>query len=124
MKWNALRAGLIATVSVSFGLAAVQALGQGAGKCPLTEDQSKKSVAAFSKIADFATSEPRCVNCHGGVNPYIEGTGLDPDDPNAPFSIVEHEGGLIAKKPDYGKLIDGECMDCHNNMALKRDGSP
>jgi hypothetical protein len=124
MNWNALRAGLILTVSVSFGLAAVEALGQSGGKCPLTEDQSKKSVAAFSKIADFATSEPRCVNCHGGVNPYIKGTGLDPDDPNAPFSIVEHGGPVIEKKADYGKLIDGECLDCHNDMALKRNGSP
>lgn len=92
-------------------------------KCPLTEAQSKKAVAAFAKIADFVTHEPRCVNCHGGVNPYLKIPGLDPQDENAPASITLHAGGVVLHKPDKN-TIDAECMDCHNNMAPKRNGSP
>jgi hypothetical protein len=94
--------------------------------CPLTEEQSQKAVAAFEKIAAFVLKEPRCVNCHGGVNPHIEGIGLDPEDPNLPASLVQHGGGLVRRDPaDVNQgLMPDTCMDCHNHMANKRDGSP
>jgi hypothetical protein len=38
--------------------------------CPLSDDQVQKSIQAFDKIAKVFTGEPRCVNCHGGVNPF------------------------------------------------------
>ena len=103
---------------------------QRSAACPLTDAQTTKSVDAFAKIADFLTSEPRCVNCHGGVNPFIKGTGLDAgDDPNdpTPASKVAHGGGLIVrqreKAADGTLLMEGECLDCHNNMVPRRDGS-
>ena len=94
--------------------------------CPLTEAQSQKAVAAFAKIANFVLNEPRCVNCHGGVNPHIPGIGLDSDDPNQPASLVKHGGGLVQRNPEDVKkgTISGDCMDCHDHMANKRDGSP
>jgi hypothetical protein len=38
--------------------------------CPLTQEQAQKSVEAFDKIAKVFTGQPRCFNCHGGVNPF------------------------------------------------------
>ncbi len=70
---------------------------------------------------------PRCVNCHGGVNPFIERTGPDPADEAAPAATVVHGGGVIRrtkdKAPDGTGLIESECQDCHDNMAPRRDGS-
>jgi hypothetical protein len=98
--------------------------------CPLSDSQTQKSIEAFSKIADFLTHEPRCANCHGGVNPYIEGTGVDPEDPNpgGPSSQFEHGGGKQPHEhnvgPDGTGQMDFGCKKCHNNMAPRRDGSP
>jgi hypothetical protein len=65
--------------------------------CPLTDEQTQNSVAAWKKIAQFLTTEPRCVNCHGAVNPYIDGVGVDttPDTDGTlrPVSRVDHGGG-------------------------------
>jgi osmotically-inducible protein OsmY len=99
-----------------------RASGPKAPPCPLTDAQTRKSIAAFEPIAKFVTSEPRCFNCHGGVNPYLDGPGLDPKDPTAPASVSDHFIRLDHKKPD-GE-IDFQCKECHNNMAKRRDGSP
>lgn len=94
--------------------------------CPLSESQTQKSIETFSKIASFLTTEKRCFNCHGGVNPYIEGTGPDPQDPNAPLSQTEHVGGKMdrenAKSADGTPLMDQGCDGCHSHMAPKRGG--
>jgi hypothetical protein len=112
----------ILVLSLVFGLVPAAVLGQKAFSCPLTEEQSKKAVDAFAKVAAFVLTEPRCVNCHGGVNPYIEGIGLNPADPTAPASLREHGGGAISKNTDG--TIEAVCMKCHNHMAPKRNGSP
>src|SRR5262249_9468676 len=95
--------------------------------CPLSESQTQKSIDAFDKIAAFLTSEQRCFNFHGGVNPFIEGTGSDPEDPNAPPSKFEHGGGKVfregAKSADGQPVIETGCNECHNNRAPRRDGS-
>jgi hypothetical protein len=90
--------------------------------CPLSDSQTRKSIDAFAKLAAFITHEPRCVNCHGGVNPYMDGTGLDPDNPAAAPSTVEHAPG---KQFHENKgLIDIECTkQCHSAMLPKADGS-
>jgi len=110
----------LGAILVVLALATAPAMAQ--KSCPLTESQSQKAVEAFEKIANVVLNEPRCVNCHGGVNPYMNGIGLDPRDPTAPASLVAHGGGAIQKSKDG--TIEAECMDCHNNMAQKRDGSP
>ena len=108
-------------------LAQVRASAQSKASCPLTDTQTKNSIEAFARIASFLTSEPRCVNCHGGVNPFIKDTGLDPGDDTAPTSTFVHGGGLIVRQNDKSRdnvpLIESECQDCHNSMARKRDGS-
>ena len=103
-------------------LAQVAASAQGkAGSCPLTEAQTEKSIAAWQPIASFLTGEPRCVNCHGRVNPFIRGVGLDGGNGNAPASKVAHGGDKIRRSSDG--TVEGECRDCHNNMVRRRDGS-
>ncbi len=100
-------------------LASVSAVAQ--NSCPLTDAQSQKSVDAWAKIAAFLTSEPRCVNCHGKVNPYIAGVGIDPDDPfrdpAAPVSQIEHGDGLRPQKHENTGVMDQGCKKCHNGMA-------
>ena len=95
------------------------ATAQKAPVCPLTEKQTNDAMDAWAKIAAFITSEPRCVNCHGGVNPYIEGIGLDSNDPfkdaEAPVSRIEHGGG--AQKHENTGLMDQGCKKCHDGMA-------
>jgi hypothetical protein len=97
-----------------------------AAACPLTDAQTSKSIDAFKPIANFLTTEPRCFNCHGGVNPFVDGTGLDPEDSSAPASKLKHGGGLITrqgeKAADGTRLIEGECRDCHNHMADRSGG--
>jgi hypothetical protein len=93
--------------------------GQKGPVCPLTDSQTKKAIDAWGKIANFITNEPRCVNCHGGVNPYIDGVGLDPDDPfpgaGAPVSFLEHGGGK--QKHENTGVMDQGCKKCHDGMA-------
>ena len=115
-------AGLLCLVLVPAGLAQEQA----EPICPLTKEQSQKSVDAFEKLYKFFTTEPRCVNCHGAVNPYIDGTGSDPEDGNAPPSTVEHGGGKQDHEKDSAGafLTDVGCMECHNHMAPRTNGSP
>jgi len=110
---------LLAGLALAFSPAL--SFAQRAPSCPLAEEQSKKAVDAFAKVAAFVLTEPRCVNCHGGVNPYIDGTGLNPTDPTAPASLKEHGGGAIPKNTDG--TIEAACLKCHNHMAPKRDGS-
>lgn len=116
------------------GVAALAALGapsllmaEDRSSCPMPLDAQLKSIRAFAPIASFLTKEPRCVNCHGGVNPFIAGTGPDAGDESAPISTAAHGGGQIRRQretaPDGTLLIEGECADCHSNMAPKRDGS-
>ena len=92
--------------------------------CPLTDEQTERSIAAFSRIASVLTGEPRCVNCHGGVNPHIPGTGLDKNDPAAPASKFAHGGGEVTR---HNEIVNGvrlvqDCRECHNNMARKTNG--
>lgn len=76
------------------------------GMCPLSDSRAQKSIDAFSKIAPILNEEPRCLNCHGGVNPFVEGIG---------DGRTEHGGGKTVEN-------ETECSGCHNTMAPKRGG--
>ena len=118
---------LIAVLGFVSALAQVRTSAQNrAAACPLTDAQTSKSIDAFKQIANFLTTEPRCFNCHGGVNPFVDGTGLDPNDSTAPASKVTHRGGLVRrqgeKAPDGTPQIESGCSDCHNHMADRSGG--
>ena len=88
--------------------------------CPLSDDQTQKSIDAFSKIAAAITSENRCTGCHGRVNPYIDGIGEDKQNKNAPNSLFPHGG----KKRDRLPIAESDCNDCHDSMARPTRGGP
>src|SRR5262249_30099696 len=67
--------------------------------CRLSPAQQVAAVGAFKKMMPVFR-HPRCANCHGGVNPFIEGTGADPKDNAVPASTVAHGGGRIARQDD------------------------
>lgn len=122
LRWAVMLVAVLVYVSA---IAQVRPSAQKAAACPLTDAQTSKSIDAWAPIGDFLRTEPRCFNCHGGVNPHINGTGLDPDDPTAPASKVEHGGKLVRRQSE--KAADGtqlieDCSDCHNNMAKKTGG--
>jgi hypothetical protein len=98
-------------VSLPFQLAVAQE------RCPLSETQEKQAIEAFHTMAPIF-SEPRCVNCHGAVDPFSE-TG-------------NHGGGVIERvmstsiDETTGEEQSGEdqeatrkrCMDCHDRVGL------
>jgi hypothetical protein len=77
--------------------------------CPLSDDQTQKSIQAFDKIANVFTKEPRCVNCHGAVNPF----GADAN--------RTHGGGKLQPifktddptARDFGATF-AQCQQCHS----------
>jgi hypothetical protein len=104
----------------------------GAAVCPLSEEQTQQSIDTFDKFVPILTNEPRCTNCHGGVNPFIDGVG-DPADPTA--SRFEHGGGQMdkfvaavpatANSPAIPGSVQSDCSVCHNDLAPKHpSGEP
>lgn len=69
--------------------------------CPLSDEQVQKSIDAFSRIVPTLTQEPRCVNCHGGVDPFAKPTN--------------HGGDTVDPGTD--------CSDCHSEMPAKTNGT-
>jgi hypothetical protein len=82
--------------------------------CPLSDEQTQRSIDAFAKIVPTFTQEPRCANCHGGVNPFSDQLPGDRSDPAAPRML--HGAGAVDTTTD--------CSGCHDGMLPKRDGSP
>ncbi len=114
---------LIRIIIASLILASISvaAFGQKTSVCSLTDSQTQKAIAAWARVAAFLTSEPRCVNCHGGVNPFINGVGIDPDDPfkdpEAPVSKINHGGGK--QQHENTGIMDQGCKKCHRGMAAE-----
>ena len=113
---------LVALASVAPACAFAQA-----GSCPVPLPDQLKSMQAFAPIHKFATYEPRCVNCHGGVNPHVDEPGPDPDDPHEVPSTVPHGPGGIDRfeQPDAQgrRSMEVSCIGCHDGMPARRDGS-
>jgi hypothetical protein len=108
--------GLIATFAPALASAA------GSKSCPLPLDVQVKSYLAFTPIHEFVMNEPRCVNCHGGVNPHVDTPGPDPDDPTEHPSTVMHGPGAIDRFMPLNQ-IEVSCDGCHEDMPRRRDGS-
>jgi hypothetical protein len=113
--------GVAVAVAVAWFHTAPSFAAEGGTSCPLSIGEQVESVKKFAPIAKFLTHEPRCFNCHGGVNPHIDGVGPDPEDKNAPESTVKHGGG--AQDRGVGGFMAEGCENCHDNMAPRRNGS-
>jgi hypothetical protein len=65
--------------------------------CPLSESQTKNSIQAFETLSPIFR-EPRCFNCHGGVNPFEK-------TPKHPVTLKDYG-------PDDARTLE-ECPTCH-----------
>lgn len=81
--------------------------------CPLSEDQTQKSIQAFAALAPIFR-EPRCINCHGAVDPFSENGG--------------HVGGKreLLKDADGNPLLASfnDCQNCHSLLPGWRVPDP
>ena len=71
-----------------------------APSCPLSLAQQVKSVRAFAEMMPVFR-HPRCTNCHGGVNPFVE-----PE-------IGGHRAGAMEPPPP---INTEQCQDCHDQL--------
>ncbi len=69
--------------------------------CTLTPTQHVKSVKAFAEMMPVFR-HPRCTNCHGGVNPFVE------------EEVGRHRGGAMTPPPPFNHE---QCQDCHDQLA-------
>jgi hypothetical protein len=71
-------------------------------KCELTPAQEIDAVAKFDRIWPVLR-HPRCMNCHGGVNPFVD------------ESRGKHLGGKIARGRTPEEKIEN-CQECHSGL--------
>lgn len=71
-----------------------------APSCPLSLVEQIKSVKAFAKMMPVFR-HPRCINCHGGVNPFVE------------EEAGGHRGGAMEPPPPFNAE---QCQDCHDQL--------
>src|ERR1044071_4826750 len=70
--------------------------------CPLTRGQEKKAIEKFKKLLPVV-QHPRCLNCHGGVNPFVDkrqGGHLG--------GAIDQSGGFIKQQQT--------CQECHSGL--------
>ncbi|MBX3302001.1 MAG: hypothetical protein KF693_07290 [Nitrospira sp.] len=72
--------------------------------CPLTVRQEAKATNAFKKLAPVF-QEPRCLNCHGAVNPFSRDGG--------------HGGGYIDIREETKKFL--QLPDFQNSLTVGAD---
>ena len=74
--------------------------------CPLSDHQVEESMKAFEKMMP-TFQNPRCANCHGGVNPFSANT----DHAGGKFDVVvSREGDLMFDE------TFGACQGCHGGL--------
>jgi hypothetical protein len=71
--------------------------------CSLTTAQERTALDAFDQLLPVI-QHPRCANCHGGVNPYV--------DPRA----GRHVGGSMTDPATGEPLPASSCQDCHGEL--------
>jgi hypothetical protein len=70
--------------------------------CPLSPAQERAAVDAFDKMMPVLF-HPRCLNCHGGMNPYV-----------AP-QVGRHLGGQMTDSAGH-PMPAAACQDCHSGL--------
>lgn len=116
-----LAAGFAAPLAAQSPAPSLQATG---AVCPLSDEQVQKATTAFDEIAQTLTKQPRCVNCHGGVNPFAaDGDGHGGDHIDQIFRPVSgFELGLIilgirnATDTVDEDATNQKCQECHSGL--------
>ena len=73
-----------------------------AAGCPLSRSQERKAVNAFKKLLPVVR-HPRCLNCHGGVDPFVD------------QAQGRHGGGLIDSTGGFTRVLS-RCQECHSEL--------
>lgn len=73
----------------------------GYGACPLTRSEETQAVEKFKQLLPVVM-HGRCLNCHGGVNPYV------------PVREGKHAGGHIRQTGAAARLK--VCQECHSGL--------
>ena len=71
--------------------------------CSLSDNQTQKAIKAFGELSPIFT-DPRCLNCHGGVSPFGKGIGEHPE--NGFKVIFDRDVASITK-------TFAPCQECH-----------
>lgn len=71
-----------------------------APSCPLSLAEQVKSVKAFAEMMPVFR-HPRCTNCHGGTNPFVE------------EEVGNHRGGAMEPPPPFNSA---QCQECHDQL--------
>ena len=75
--------------------------------CPLSDSQQERAQQAFAEMDRMLkSSPPRCINCHGGIQPFREGT----KHPGGRLSWIHDKKG----RRDLLATRQGQCVLCHN----------
>lgn len=90
-----------------------------AAQKPTTTSLLDDPLAKFAKLMPVF-AHPRCVNCHGGVNPFSgDGHFTDmPDDEAAQLRLTAEEAKLAGRSPGDHRLgSNAPCLQCHTDTA-------
>ena len=74
-----------------------------APSCPLSPAQEQSAVSAFDEMMPVLF-HPRCLNCHGAVNPFV-----DPQ-------TGGHLGGNMTDSATGSPMPSSSCEDCHGEL--------
>jgi hypothetical protein len=112
---------LAATALVASALAALVVTDAGPARagddvCTLSPGKTDQAIAAFAPIAAAFTGQPRCVNCHGGVDPFASNT----NHAGGKFSPVFVTGPDGSTSVDVNQTFAG-CDDCHGALPGWRE---
>ena len=87
--------------------------------CPLSDENEQKAPKAFAAMMPTFT-HPRCLNCHGGVKPWLQNGGHTggPIKPRDPTTYKEQVDGTDTGIPRDFVLprTPQECQDCHSGL--------
>src|SRR5271170_5308481 len=77
--------------------------------CPLSQEKSQRAVDAWKPIFRTLTGEPRCANCHGGIDPFAANAGST------------HAGGKFFPVTAADGSVDVDktfqlCQGCHSGL--------
>jgi hypothetical protein len=70
--------------------------------CPLTRSEERQAIDKF-KLLLPVLQHPRCLNCHGGVNPFV------------PRAQGGHLAGAIDTTKGFTKRLE-KCQECHSEL--------
>jgi hypothetical protein len=94
--------------------------------CPLSEKQQENSIQKFTEMMPTFT-HPRCINCHGAMNPFAANTNHIGGRIGLKFKeIIEHDDilgkeiKLVVPDVENADVFANRCQDCHSAFTGSR----